>query len=170
MELLRATPADAAALSANVADGFASYLEWAPPGWTPPPIDDASMARLAMGLAGPDIWCVMALDGDETAGHAGLAPVTTEEPAPAPAGAIYLRQMFVRSRWRGSGVAAMLMAAAVEEARHRELTQMILWTPRDAERARRFYEREGWTLTGRAHDEGSSIGLPTVEYRRVLGG
>jgi hypothetical protein len=35
-------------------------------------------------------------------------------------------------------------------------------------RARRFYEREGWTLTGRAHDEGSSIGLPTVEYSRVL--
>jgi GNAT superfamily N-acetyltransferase len=168
MELRRATPADATTLTVNVADGFATYLEWAPPGWMPPPFDDASVARLAAGLAGPDIWCVMALDGDETAGHAGLSNVTTEEPEPAAAGTIYLRQMFVRSRWRGSGAAAMLMAAAVEEARRRQLTQMILWTPRGAERARRFYEREGWTLTGRSHDDGSSVGLPTVEYRRVL--
>jgi diamine N-acetyltransferase len=170
MELRRATPADAAALTVNVADGFATYLEWAPPGWTPPPFDEASVARLAAGLAGPDIWCVMALDGAESAGHVGLASVTTEEPAPAPAGAIYLRQMFVRGRWRGSGVAGRLMAAAVEEARRRELTRMTLWTPRGAERARRFYEREGWTLTGRSHDEGSSVGLPTVEYSRSLGG
>jgi diamine N-acetyltransferase len=168
MELRRATPADAAAVTANVADGFASYLEWAPPGWTAPALDEASLARLTAGLAGPGIWCTIALDAGEIAGHVGLAPVTTEEPAPAPAGAIYLRQMFVRSRWRGSGAAATLMAAAVEEARRRELTRMTLWTPRGAGRARRFYEREGWTLTGRSHDKGSSIGLPTVEYSLIL--
>ncbi|HEX4436255.1 MAG TPA: GNAT family N-acetyltransferase [Solirubrobacteraceae bacterium] len=167
MELRRATPADAAALTANVADGFGSYLEWAPTGWTPPLFDDASVARLAAGLAGPYLWCVMALDGDETAGHAGLAPFTTEEPEPAPSGVIYLRQMFVRSRWRGSGVAARLMAAAAEEARRRELERMTLWTPRGAGRARRFYEREGWSPTGRAHED-SSVGLPTVEYSLIV--
>ena len=168
MELRRATPADAAALTANVADGFATYLEWAPPGWTPPVFDEASRVRLTAALAGPDIWCMMALDVGETAGHVGLALLTTEEPAPAPAGAIYLRQMFVRGPWRGSGVAARLMGAAVAEARRRELTRMTLWTPRGALRARRFYEREGWKLTGRAHEEGSSIGLPTVEYSLQL--
>ena len=44
---------------------------------------------------------------------------------------------------------------------------MRLWTPRDQRRARRFYEREGWTLTGGVHYE-SPFGLPVVEYARNL--
>ncbi len=168
MELRLATPSDAAALSANVAEGFASWLEWTPPGWQAPEFDEQSVSRLTAALAGPDAWCVMALERGESVGHTSLASVTTEEPAPAPPGAIYLRQMFVRPRWHGSGVAQRLIEAAVEEARGRGLSRMILWTPRDAGRARRFYEREGWTLTGRAHEQRSSVHLRTVEYGRDL--
>jgi GNAT superfamily N-acetyltransferase len=168
MELRRATPDDAVVLTASVADGFATVREWAPREWRPPEFDEASVARLAEVLAGPETWCVIALDGSEPAGHALLDSVTTEEPAPAPPGAMYLRQMFLRTRWQGSGVAAQLMTAAVGEARRRELGRMILWTPRGAGRARRFYEREGWLLTGRAHHDESSTGLPTVEYGRAV--
>jgi len=47
---------------------------------------------------------------------------------------------------------------------------MRLWTPQGAGRARRFYEREGWTATGNVHED-SPFGLPTVEYaRRVVAG
>jgi GNAT superfamily N-acetyltransferase len=167
VELRRATIADADALAAHVAEGFGTYLEWAPPGWTPPPIDAASMRRLRARLERPDVWVVIALDGAETAGHAGLSSVTGEEPAPAPPGSIYLWQMFVRPSRHGTGAARALMAAAVAEAGRRDCSGMLLWTPRGARRARAFYEREGWRATGRSHERSPS-GLPTVEYSRVL--
>jgi hypothetical protein len=44
---------------------------------------------------------------------------------------------------------------------------MRLWTPRDAARARRFYEREGWTTTGDTRGR-ASVGLPVVQYARAL--
>jgi hypothetical protein len=33
--------------------------------------------------------------------------------------------------------------------------------------SRRFYEREGWTLTGRVNRR-SDFGLPTIEYERSI--
>ncbi len=165
ISLRPATLEDVALLTANVADGFATYLEWAPPNWTPPVLEEASMNRQAERLAREDVWCLIALDAGEAAGHIGLSPVTAEEPEPAGPGAIYLWQLFVRERWRGSGLATQLVTAAVEEAKRRDLTKLILWTPRGAGRSRRFYEREGWIATGRSHEDSPS-GLPTVEYSR----
>jgi len=92
MELRRATPDDAVVLTASVADGFATFREWAPPEWRPPEFDEASVARLSEALAGPDI-----------------------------------------------GALSRSTAAS-----------------------------EGWLLTGRAHDDESSTGLPTVEYGRAV--
>jgi GNAT superfamily N-acetyltransferase len=76
-------------------------------------------------------------------------------------------QLFVRPPWQGRGVATRLMRAAEAEARRRGFTRMRLWTPRDAARARRFYEREGWTATGSTRGS-ASVGLPLVQYARVL--
>jgi hypothetical protein len=59
------------------------------------------------------------------------------------------------------------MQAAVREARQQGFTSMRLWTPHGQRRARRFYEREGWTLTGDVHYE-SPFGLTVVEYSRNL--
>jgi GNAT superfamily N-acetyltransferase len=163
--LRRATLEDVPLLAADIADGFATYLEWAPPHWAPPPLDGASLDRLAKRLERDDVWCLLALDEDAAVGHIGLSPVTNEEPHPAPAGIINVWQLFVRRRWHGSGVATHLMDAAVTEARRRGYTRLRLWTPREAARARGFYEREGWTLTGRTHDDSPSR-LSTVEYER----
>jgi putative acetyltransferase len=167
MDLRRATTADADALIADVAEGFATYLAWAPPDWAPPAFDAAAGARLRARLESPGVWAVIALDSGEPAGHAGISPITTEEPRSPPSGGIYLWQMFVRPRWQGTGVARALMAAALAEAGDRGYSQMLLWTPRGAQRARAFYEREGWRATGRAHER-SHTGLPTVEYRRAV--
>ena len=158
---------DAAVLAATVAEGFASYLDWAPPGWEPPAVDEASLGRLVARLRRADVWCVLALVDGRPAGHVALSPVTTEDPGPLPAGQVFLWQMFVREPWRGHGVASTLMARAVAEATGRGFTAMRLWTPEGAARARRFYEREGWAPTGRRH-EVSPSGLPTVEYGRAL--
>jgi hypothetical protein len=43
---------------------------------------------------------------------------------------------------------------------------MRLFTPEGQTRARRFYEREGWTLHGGAVRR--RLGIPLVEYRREL--
>jgi ribosomal protein S18 acetylase RimI-like enzyme len=45
---------------------------------------------------------------------------------------------------------------------------MRLYTPADHQRARRFYEREGFVQ--RAEPIPSDLGFPVVEYRRTLGG
>ena len=168
MDTRIATPADAEALVANVADGFAGYLAWAPEGWTPPAHGPAETARLAARLRDPEIWSLMALEGEEVVGHVGLGPTTREDPGPAPAGTINVWQLFVRAPWQGTGVAAALMEAAVAEARRRGFQTMRLWTPRGAGRARRFYEREGWTATGAVHEHTPS-GLATVQYARPVG-
>ena len=44
---------------------------------------------------------------------------------------------------------------------------MTLWAAAGAQQARRFYEKEGWTPTGR-EDPDSSFGLPLVEYERII--
>ena len=44
---------------------------------------------------------------------------------------------------------------------------MILWTPAGAAQARRFYEREGWRLSGEEEPE-SGFGLPLVQYERAI--
>jgi hypothetical protein len=44
---------------------------------------------------------------------------------------------------------------------------MRLFTPSGQARARRFYEREGWTLADGPYDD-DHVGLPVVEYRRAL--
>jgi hypothetical protein len=52
--------------------------------------------------------------------------------------------------------------------------EVVLWTPREAGRARRFYEKVGFSLTGRARNdrvtdwESASADCPEVEYRSLL--
>lgn len=162
-----AGPDDAAAITETIDGGFDGYRAWAPAGWAPPAASAERLERLARALASEDVWCLLALDGEDAAGHVALSPTTMEDPAPAPAGVINLWQLFVRPAWQGRGVAQELMAAAVEEARSRGFASLRLWTPQGAGRARRFYEREGWTATGRVHPDSPS-GLVTVEYARAL--
>jgi hypothetical protein len=45
---------------------------------------------------------------------------------------------------------------------------MRLFTPAGQVRARRFYEREGWTVAGEPYDD-EDLHLEIVEYRRALG-
>ena len=57
------------------------------------------------------------------------------------------------------------MAAAREALRERYETS-ILWVAEDNPRARRFYEREGWTLDGgRKEEELLGVKVAEVRYR-----
>lgn len=57
----------------------------------------------------------------------------------------WLEDMVVRSEWRGRGVGSQLLAAAIADAKRRNLLRITLLTDRSNAQARRFYARHGFT-------------------------
>jgi GNAT superfamily N-acetyltransferase len=161
-----ATAADAERIAAVTAEGFESYRSFAPAGWEPPP---QASARDMERIDDPESWCLVAERGGELAGHVVLLPAERHpfRPVPEPETA-HLGQLFVRPRLWGSGLAARLHEAALAEAAARGYTGMRLFTPAGQTRARRFYEREGWSAAGEPFHE-DRFGFPILEYRRPLG-
>ena len=165
--LRRASPEDAAQVAAVLREGFEGYRSFAPPGWQPPTANwdvDALRTR----LADPDVWCLLAEAGGAPAGHVSLLPAAKHSrwPTPEP-GLAQLWHLFLRSDWWGSGLAAALHGEALREAGERGYREMRLFTPLAQTRARRFYEREGWTLAGGPFDA-PGFGLPLIELRRPI--
>jgi GNAT superfamily N-acetyltransferase len=162
-----ATANDVGRMVEVTVEGFEGYRSFAPEGWTPPSAS-AEAERLMGLLADEHVWYLVAEHEGELVGHVGFLPADrlsfarVDEP-----GLVHFRQLFVtRGHW-GTGLARRLHAAAVDEARARGFSGMRLFTPAGQERARRFYEREGWSLAGPpAFDE--RIGLQIAEYRRAL--
>jgi GNAT superfamily N-acetyltransferase len=163
------TPDDAAALAETVDAGFASYRAFAPPEYRPPPAGDEA-ARLRQHLADPATWCLVAeAPGGELAGHVAMFPAHASPHGVAEPGLGHLYQLFLRPDHWGTGLAARLLGAAVAEARARGFSRLRLLTPEGQARARRFYEREGWTLHGEPF-ENEQLRLALVEYRIGTGG
>jgi GNAT superfamily N-acetyltransferase len=153
-----ATVADAAAMAETVGIGFESYRAFAPPGWAPPAFA-VEVAAIRSRMLGHDAWGLVALDGDEPAGHVALLA----DPAPA---TVYLWQLFVRPAHWGTGVADRLHEAFLEAARARGYQRARLKTPLGQARARRFYERQGWETDGLATLD-DTLGLELLVYTRL---
>ena len=69
----------------------------------------------------------------------------------------------------GGGTGAALLRAGAEALRDAGYREAILWVLEDNPRARRFYEREGWTLDGaRRDDDVVGVRVAEVRYRRTL--
>ena len=67
----------------------------------------------------------------------------------------------------GTGVSTMMMEATVAKLRSRSLRSVIVWTHTGAGRARSFYEKSGFVLTGRERIETlfpTGLQAPEVEY------
>lgn len=155
-------------VTAVVLDGIDGYRSWAPAGWALPQPSPESWERLRANFASDSAWILMALGGDDmTVGVVSLAATTGAQKEAPPEGTIYLWQMFVRPEWQGTGLAQALMDLAFEEARRRGMNRMILWAAAGAAQARKFYEREGWTLSGETQDD-ADFGVPLVQYERAL--
>jgi GNAT superfamily N-acetyltransferase len=167
IDLRRATPADIETVIGLVQAGIDSYREWAPD-WAPDPPSLEMRERLSP-LYSDDAraWILLAFDGDEAVGVASLSVMTGADTRVPPEGTVYLWQMFVRRDRQGSGLAGALIDRLLDEARRRGYDRVVLWTPAGAAQARRFYEREGFELTGE-EDLDSSFGLPLVQYGRKL--
>jgi GNAT superfamily N-acetyltransferase len=162
-----ATAADAREITENLIDGFETYRDFAPDGWEPPSLED-ELDTVRAQVGHPDVWVLLAsVDGDP-AGHVGIMPASrSRDPADDPALAHFWHLFVRRAHW-GSGLARELHAAAVAEAGRRGFRTLRLATPAGQGRARRFYEREGWTVARAEIDTG--LGITLVEYRRPVRG
>jgi GNAT superfamily N-acetyltransferase len=143
---------------------IARYGEWAPEEWRPVGPTPELRERLNPLYEDDErAWILLAFDDGEAIGVVSLSTVTGADARKPPEGTIYLWQMFVRRDWQGRGLAGPLLDRLVAEARRRNYRRIVLWTPAGAAQARRFYEREGFSLTGEEDPE-SSFGLPLVQY------
>ena len=144
-----------------------SYREWAP-GWRPtPPPPERRQALDGLYDDEQRAWGLLAFAGEEIVGLISLSTTTGADARVPDPGTVYLWQMFVRPDHQGTGLAGALLDRLLEEARRRGYERIVLWTPAGAAQARRFYEREGFELTGE-EDPDSSFGLPLVQYGRGL--
>jgi GNAT superfamily N-acetyltransferase len=161
-----ATPDDAAELTATVRSGFETYRAFAPPGWKPPSeVQDVDGVRRRLGDA--DAWCLAArTQASEPVGHVAFVSSMTSRWPERLDDLAHLWQLFVRPPYWGSGAATTLIRRAIAEAGAQGYIAMRLYTPADQQRARRFYEREGFVQ--RAEPIPSELGFPVVEYRRSL--
>lgn len=77
-------------------------------------------------------------------GYARIGPVKLPVEIEGPS--IELHQLYVLKPWHGSGVARALMSWVLDEARNRGAVTLYLSVYSDNHRARRFYERYGFTF------------------------
>jgi GNAT superfamily N-acetyltransferase len=174
------------AIASMIAACDASYREWAPPGWEPPPpgreldrwrgrITDGSWwSRIALEPSGRVVGLVCFTQAVvqpvvPRPGKLPLRPVPTDEGAlelePIPHRA-HVSAVFTHpDRWR-EGIAAAMLALAEEQMRAEGYREVQLWTPRDAP-ARRFYEATGWRHDGREQWL-EELSLPIVAYVKRL--
>lgn len=161
-----ATPGDADAILALIAEGFDSYRDWAGPEWEPPTGGDPDrLATLRIGPTEADRSWVAEAPFSGLAGTARMAQTSRAIPE-VRADDVILRELFVASEFWGSGVATALLEQVLTAARTADYRTIWLATPSGASRARAFYERHGFTARESGFDEHAGLDL-TVYSREV---
>jgi GNAT superfamily N-acetyltransferase len=109
---------------------------------------------------------IVAIEADAVVGMAGVGPARNEE---GTRGELYMINVAPEA-W-GKGVGTALLAEAVRTLASNGHREAILWVLRQNARARRFYEREGWTEESARRDTISENGFTfdVDELRYVRG-
>jgi ribosomal protein S18 acetylase RimI-like enzyme len=79
-----------------------------------------------------------------------------------------LYAIYVLPQSWGTGLGPALMAAALDGLRARGFGEVVLTVLADNPRARRFYEREGWTFEDERGGEHLGVAVREARYRRRL--
>lgn len=101
---------------------------------------------------------------DASGAFVGMWGVFPYDNAPATA---WIIGVFVAPEARGTDVAARLNDACVDFARTTDAEDLILHVRDDNDRARRFYERNGWVLTGHSVPDEKDPGHVLDEMRHA---
>ena len=159
MKLRRAEPTDVEVLLDISREGFETYRDFAPEGWEPPHF----VAEEIVAIDDVATW-ILAEEEDGPVGHVLLIPATrSREPVDDPTLG-HLMMLFVRRTHWGTPVARTLHEAMLEAAVDQGFAALRLFTPAGQKRARRFYEREGWSVASELF--APHLGFDVVEYRR----
>jgi ribosomal protein S18 acetylase RimI-like enzyme len=97
-------------------------------------------------------------------GPARLLPAT-----PADGGRAELYAIYVRPQMWSAGAGRALIEAVIERVSALRYATLSLWVLAANSRARRFYERAGFTVTGEIKAENRFAGVTEVRYLRPLG-
>jgi len=163
------TRSDLGMMADNIVEGFGSYRTWAAPDWEAP-TRTAMLLGMMQRFTKDGSWSVVAFTtGGNPAGHGAARPELEDDGAPR-ADLARLTHLFVRRDHWGSSVAGLVHDALMDEMRERGFSSSCLWTPTGAVRARAFYERNGWALSGETDPANENdLELELIEYVRELG-
>jgi ribosomal protein S18 acetylase RimI-like enzyme len=157
-KIRRATPEDAAAIARIQVRGS----EWAYrellPSWPLPTeerIAQRTHAWLSQLAPESERHSFVAESRDEPIGFVTCGP--TEDATRMSSGEIFA--IYLEPHVVGSGVGCALFAHAVASLAARGFADAVLWVLEDNARARRFYERAGWTADGarKAYERGGPL-------------
>ncbi len=136
MRVVRATAEDAErCFGIARAASIAGFQHVFPPGLHEFP-DDAIRADWFSALTDPDWDTYIALEDDEAVGVVSV-------------GHGVLQTLYVMPDFRSRGVGSTLHDLALVRLREMNVQEARLWTLTENRRARAFYEKRGWSLTGR---------------------
>ncbi len=107
------------------------------------------------GVGLSNFW--LALDGKEVVGTIGFLDLGS--------GQGLLRKMFVRLRFRGTGVAQLLLDHLLSWARTHAFEELFLGTNSKLHAAHRFYNKQGFELV---RPEGLPKTVPRLELRDIF--
>lgn len=135
MRVIRATVEDAelcfrVARAASVAGWWEDVMEGKFP-------DDAIRADWISALSAQDVETYIAFEGDEAVGVVSV-------------GHGVLQTLYVVPDSWSEGIGSMLHNLALKRLRELNVQEACLWTLTENRRARDFYEKRGWSRTGRA--------------------
>jgi GNAT superfamily N-acetyltransferase len=117
-------------------------------------------------LAEPARIVLVATDRDDVVGFAHAA-ATDDDDAGEDVGQLY--SLYLLHRVVGTGIGRALLERATEGMRDAGFAAAMLWVLESNQRARRFYERAGWSWEGtRSAHQMQCANLPILRYSRPL--
>jgi GNAT superfamily N-acetyltransferase len=110
----------------------------------------------------PEYGVVVAEDRARLVGFASFGPSRDDD---APPGTGEIPAIYVDPAVLGTGVGRQLFDAAAANLRGRGFTRATLWVLEANDRARRFYEKAGWSWDGTmSHHQFECANEPIVRY------
>lgn len=170
MEIRTAVPDDAW----NISDLHVRSWKAAFPGLIPQDYLDALAPGDRLGqweeaLASSGRWPVVfvAEEDGRLSGFAAVGPTRDDDADPGRVGELYT--IYLDPGAWGGAIGAALLERALDELTSGGFERATLWVLHSNARARRFYERHGWTADGTAKEHDWEAFIATdVRYCRVL--